>query len=99
MDTLPHIEIQAVSYRLPIIYSATRVGFELVGHDTTVNLFFEKSCGAEPLTSEPNLVLDAMNYVLRIQKNLSIYTRPCAAEKFDLQKWSFNQWNELNRLC
>jgi hypothetical protein len=44
MDTSPHIEIETVSNRLPIIYSATRGAFELVGHDTTVSLFFEKSC-------------------------------------------------------
>jgi len=89
MYTSPHIETETVAYRPPIIYSASRGVFELVGHYARVRLFFEKSWGAESRTSEPNLVLDAMSYVLGIQKDLSIHAGSHVVGKFDLPKWLF----------
>jgi len=87
--TSPHIEIETVANGPPNIYSATRGVFELVGHYATFSLFFEKIWGAESRTSEPNLVLDAMSYVLEIKKYSSTHVRSYVVGKFDLPKWLF----------
>ena len=87
--TSPHIEIETVAYGPPNIYSASRGVFELVGHYARVSLYFEKIWGVQSRTSEPNLVLDAMSYVLGIKKYLSIHVRSYVVGKFDLPKWLF----------
>jgi glycosyltransferase involved in cell wall biosynthesis len=87
MDASPNVVVEAMSCGLPIIYSATGGVPELVGPDCGVGISIETSWESKPYAPEPNLVSDAMNYVLANQKKLSINARSHAENSFDLQKW------------
>lgn len=89
MDASPNVVIEAMACGLPIIYSATGGVAELVGHNAGIGLLLEKSWESKPYAPEPNLVSDAMSYVLANQEVLSKNARSRAVEKFDLQKWIF----------
>jgi glycosyltransferase involved in cell wall biosynthesis len=97
MDASPNVVIEAMASGLPVIYSATGGVPELVGQDCGVGIFLETSWESKPYAPEPNLVSDAMNYVLVNQKKLSINARSHAENNFDLQKWLIRHEKVFNR--
>jgi len=97
MDASPNVVIEAMASGLPIIYSATGGVPELVGPEAGVGLNLTKSWESKPIAPEPNLVSEAMSYVLANQKVLSINARLRAVEKFDLQKWLLKHEEVFNK--
>jgi len=97
MDASPNVVIEAMACGLPVIYSATGGVPELVGQNCGVGLFLKENWESKPHAPEPNLVSDALSYVLENQKELSLNARRRAEQKFDLQKWLIRHEEVFNK--
>lgn len=87
MDASPNVVIEAMACGLPVIYSATGGVPELVGQNCGVGLSLKQNWESKPYSPEPNVVSEAMSFVLANQKSMSKNARTYAENNFDLNKW------------
>jgi glycosyltransferase involved in cell wall biosynthesis len=87
MDASPNVIIEAMACGLPIVYSASGGVSELVGQKAGIGLSIENRWESKPHAPEPQLISEAMSYIMGDQKAFSIHARSRAVGKFNIKNW------------
>lgn len=87
MDTCPNLVIEALASGVPVVFSATGGTNELVDYECGYGIPVDGDWYSQPRSPNPQLLAEAMEFVVDHQVEMGAAARARAEQFFDLKKW------------
>lgn len=98
MDTCPNLVIEALASGVPVVFSATGGTNELVDYQCGYGIPVDGDWYSQPRSPNPQLLAEAMRFVVDHRVEMSEAARARAEQFFDLKKWHQRHHVVFNQL-